>query len=96
MRISTPASAGAPVRPTEIAGGAGQDGFATALKNSVSSLAQLQTAADVAMQSVASGDLSRLHEAMVSIQKASLALELAMAVRNHVVDGVQELLRTQV
>ena len=96
MRISIPASAGAPVRPTESAGGAGQDGFATALKNSVSSLAQLQTAADVAMQSVASGDLSRLHEAMVSIQKASLALELAMAVRNHVVDGVQELLRTQV
>jgi flagellar hook-basal body complex protein FliE len=88
-------SAGAPARAFGEAGASRQTGFAAALKQSVSSLTQIQAAADVAMQSVATGDLSQLHAAMVAIQKASLALELAIAVRNHAVDGVQELLRTQ-
>ena len=95
MRVNAAGSAGALVRPMEGAGWGGRDGFAAALKNSVSSLSQIQAAADVAMQSIATGDLSQLHTAMVAMQRASLALELAIAVRNHVVDGVQELLRTQ-
>lgn len=45
---------------------------------------------------MAVGDLSQLHEAVIAIQKASLALEFAVAIRNHVVEGLQELLRTQV
>jgi|GEM_PF-1243315 len=96
MRIDTLTSASArssvlaPTGPLP-----GQD-FAEALRRGIDSLASIQAAADQAAQSVAVGDLAQLHDAIIAIQKASLALELAMAVRNHVVDGVQELLRTQV
>ena len=96
MRIDTLTSASArssvlaPTGPLP-----GQD-FADVLRRGIDSLASIQAAADQAAQSVAVGDLAQLHDAIIAIQKASLALELAMAVRNHVVDGVQELLRTQV
>ena len=70
-------------------------GFAELLRRSVSDLAEIQAAGDRAAQSIAVGDLSRLHEAVIAIQKASLALEFAISVRNHVVEGVQELLHTQ-
>jgi len=69
--------------------------FPDLLRRSMSDLAHIQRAADQAAESVAVGDLAKLHEAMINIQKASLALEFAVAVRNHVVEGVQELLHTQ-
>jgi flagellar hook-basal body complex protein FliE len=70
--------------------------FAEALRRTVSGLADLQAAADRATESVATGDLASLHEAVLAVQKASLAVEFVVAVRSHVVDGIQELLRTQV
>ena len=70
--------------------------FAEVLRRGVSNLAEIQAAADQAAQSIAVGDLAQLHNAIIAMQKASLALEFVIAVRNHVVDGIQELLRTQV
>lgn len=70
--------------------------FAEALRRGMSGLADIQAAADQAAQSIATGDLAQLHNAIITMQKASLALEFVIAVRNHVVDGIQELLRTQV
>ncbi len=70
--------------------------FAEVLRRGMSGLADIQAAADQAAQSIAVGDLAQLHNAIIAMQKASLALEFVIAVRNHVVDGIQELLRTQV
>jgi flagellar hook-basal body complex protein FliE len=71
-------------------------GFADRLKASVAGLAQLQTGAASAAEAAALGDLSQLHEAVIATQKAGLALEFAVAVRNQAVEGLQELLHTQV
>jgi len=95
MRIPTPTSAGAPTRALSSEVDKKSTGFASTLADNVSHLAQLQAAADRAVESAATGDLSKLHEAVLAMQKASLALELAMTVRNHVVDGVKEILHTQ-
>jgi len=95
MRIPTPTSAGAPTRALSPEVDRKSTGFASKLADNVSHLAQLQAAADRAVESAATGDLSKLHEAVLAMQKASLALELAMTVRNHVVDGVKEILHTQ-
>jgi flagellar hook-basal body complex protein FliE len=95
MRIDSIASAGAPARSIGSAAGTVGKGFVEALRESMSSLAALQSKADVASQQVATGDLAHLHAAVIAVQEASLAVELAVAVRNHVVEGVQELLRTQ-
>ena len=95
MRIPTLSSAGAPTRVLTPEPATKGTDFASTLADNVSHLAQLQAAADRAVESAATGDLSKLHEAVVAMQKASLALELAMTVRNHVVDGVKEILHTQ-
>ena len=71
-------------------------GFGDMLKQNLDGFTALQASADQASQSVATGDLSKLHEAMISVQQASLALDFVVTVRNHMVEGVQELLRTQV
>ena len=96
MRIDALTSSGAPAltagRSLPSSGG----DFAEILRRGVSNLAELQAAADQAAQSIAVGDLAQLHNAIITMQKASLTLELVMTVRNHLLDGVQELLRTQV
>lgn len=45
---------------------------------------------------LASGKLEYVHEAMVMAQKASLALDFTIQLRNKVVEAYQEIMRTQV
>jgi len=69
--------------------------FGRMLRETVSHLGELQAAADRGAERVATGDLAHLHEAVIAMQEASLALDLVIEVRNHLVEGIQELLRTQ-
>lgn len=94
MRIEAAARGAA--RALEVEGHAAGRGFGDALARTVGNLADLHHAAERAADAAAVGDLDKLHEAVIAVQKASLALELAVTVRNHVTEGVQELLRTQV
>jgi len=95
MRIDAVNSTRAPAHGLQGARPSGEKDFGSVLAGQVSGLAEIQAAADRAAEAVAVGDLSQLHEAVIAMQKASLALELAITVRNHVVDGVKELLHTQ-
>ena len=95
MRIDTVNSTRAPAHGLQGGQASGEKDFGSVLAGQVSGLAEIQAAADRAAEAVAVGDLSQLHEAVIAMQKASLALELAITVRNHVVDGVKELLHTQ-
>jgi flagellar hook-basal body complex protein FliE len=96
MRIEPISSAGAPAASLAPSPEPTRTGFADALREGIANLASLQSKADLAAQQVAVGDLAHLHSAVIAIQEASLALDLVVAVRNHVVEGIQELLRTQV
>lgn len=44
---------------------------------------------------MAQGKLEYVHQAMVMAQKASLALDMTMQIRNKVVEAYQEIMRTQ-
>ncbi len=55
---------------------------------------QLQSA-DLDSQ-LAQGKLEYVHQAMIMAQKASLALDMTMQIRNKVVEAYQEIMRTQV
>jgi flagellar hook-basal body complex protein FliE len=44
---------------------------------------------------LAQGKLEYVHQAMVMAQKASLALDMTMQIRNKVVEAYQEIMRTQ-
>ncbi len=69
--------------------------FAGALEKSLSQVNQLQTDADQLASKVAAGDIGSTQQAMVALEKASLALELTVQVRNKALDAYQELMRTQ-
>ena len=45
---------------------------------------------------MATGDIEDVHQAMVAMQKASLALQFTVQVRNKVIDAYTEIMHTQV
>lgn len=56
----------------------------------------LQREADQAIQDVVLGKEENLHRAMIALEKANVALELTVQVRNKVVEAYQEIMRMQV
>ncbi len=95
MRVET-GVASRMISPSGRAPGGAAGGFGRMVEKALDDLSNLQAEADRAAESVATGDMSKLQEAVVKMQEASLTVELVVAVRNHLVDGIQELLRTQV
>lgn len=70
--------------------------FADMLNENLQQVNDLQGQADNLVAKVAAGDLESVQAAMVSLEKASLALDLTVQVRNKVLEAYQELMRTQV
>lgn len=86
---------GGPAAPGT-AGAAGGPAFGQVLKESLSQVNTLQHEADQAIQSLASGGTTTLHDTMLALQKAELSFKLMMQVRNKIVEAYQEVLRMQV
>ena len=69
--------------------------FSGTFENSLKSVNDLQTAKTSAVESFASGETQNVHELMISLQKAGLAMSLTSAVRNKVMDAYRELSKMQ-
>jgi flagellar hook-basal body complex protein FliE len=67
-------------------------GFAAGLQQ----VQSLQSAADTAATGVATGSLQDIHQFTTASAKASLGVELTVALRNRAVDAYQEIMRMQV
>ena len=78
------------------AGGETAKPFADLLKDAVDQVNRLQSQADSLADQLASGKLDNVHQVMVAMEKASLALQLTIQVRNKVIEAYQEMMRTQV
>ncbi|MBI5491407.1 MAG: flagellar hook-basal body complex protein FliE [Deltaproteobacteria bacterium] len=72
------------------------DTFATALKDSISKVNNLQQEADVAIQGLAKGELNNIHDTMIAIEKANISFNMMVQVRNKLVQAYEEIMRTQV
>jgi flagellar hook-basal body complex protein FliE len=70
--------------------------FGDLLKDAVNEVNRLQDQADRLADQLASGQLNDVHQVMVAMEKASLALQLTIQVRNKVIEAYQEMMRTQV
>ena len=57
---------------------------------------ELQHKADVAIQDMATGGPTSLHETMIALEKAETSFKLMMQVRNKIVEAYHEVLRMQV
>ncbi|MCM3780517.1 flagellar hook-basal body complex protein FliE [Microbacterium hydrocarbonoxydans] len=79
----------------EAAGSASASAFATSLTGAVENLQQLQsTSNELAVQAV-TGDLQDIHQAMIASARASVTLDLVVAVRDRSVAAFNDIMRMQ-
>jgi len=69
--------------------------FAGTFESSLRTVNDLQKAKTSAVESFASGENQNVHELMISLQKAGLAMNLTSAVRNKVLEAYRELSKMQ-
>jgi flagellar hook-basal body complex protein FliE len=76
--------------------GAGQPGeFQSALSSAINSIESLQKNAASSVQQFLTGENEELHTTILATEKAELAFELGLQVRNKVVDAYQEIMKMQ-
>jgi flagellar hook-basal body complex protein FliE len=71
-------------------------GFGEVLTSNLENLERVQTQADNLAKQAATGDLTDVHDFMIAANKASLATELTVAVRNKAVEAFNEVMRMQI
>lgn len=76
--------------------GAGGGGFGEALTHAISSLEGTQQASDSAAQALATGTAGNPESAVVTVEDAQLAMQLASQMRTKAVEAVQQIFQTQV
>lgn len=96
----------APAGGTQIAGlspsestpavGGEEGGFSGALTSAISSLEQTQRSADGAAQGLATGTVKDPESAVVTVQDAQMAMQLASQIRTKAVEAAQSIFQTQV
>ncbi len=72
-----------------------QKSFSETLTESLKEVNNLQATKNDMITSFASGETQNVHELMISMQKASVAMNLTSAVRNKVIEGYKELTKLQ-
>jgi len=71
-------------------------GFAEVLSEAWREVGRLQAVADEATVRLVSGEVEHLHDVVIAAEKASLAFELVLSLRNRVLEAYQEIMRMQV
>lgn len=96
--LTVPSTAVDALAPTASEAGAAKapDGFGKALMDALEGLSQLQHEADDKAVQLAAGEPIDLHEVMLSRETASLHFQLALQVRNKLVEAYQDVMRMQV
>jgi len=69
--------------------------FGDTVQNSLTKVNNMQSEKSEMIQSFASGETQNVHELMVTLQKAGLAMNLTSAVRNKVMEAYKEMGRIQ-
>lgn len=70
--------------------------FSSFLKESIEKVDLLEKEANLYDLKIASGQLENIHEAMIATQKADIALQLTMQIRNKILDAYREIMRMQI
>lgn len=74
----------------------GAKSFGEFLADSISKVNALQQDANVSMQRLASGDSQNLHETLLAVERADIALRQMNQVRNKVIDAYKEIMKMQI
>jgi flagellar hook-basal body complex protein FliE len=95
----TPVSSIAPIPiPDSLTPGGGTgspNAFSSILKDTIGSLQSTQGEADSAVQKFLTGENDDIHTTVLATQRAEMAFELGLQVRNKVVSAYQEVMKMQ-
>lgn len=72
------------------------EGFGDILKETLNKVNSAQIQAEKMANDFAIGNDVQLHQVIIATEKASLALQLTMQIRNKAIDAYQEIMRMQV
>lgn len=84
------------VRPQQTTPAEAQKQFGQFLKEALHGVNEAQNNADRLTNQLIHGEPVHLHDVMIAAQKASITLNLALEVRNKVVEAYQEVMRMQI
>jgi flagellar hook-basal body complex protein FliE len=76
--------------------GSGPGGFGSQLSSAISSLESTQQSADGAAQALATGTTANPESAVVTVEDAQMAMDLAAQIRTKATEAVQSVFQTQV
>lgn len=79
----------------QVSAPAGAPAFSDLMKNAIASVQNLEGQASSAVEGLMSGNGVDIHQAMIATQKADLAFEAALAVRNKAVAAYQQVMQMQ-
>jgi flagellar hook-basal body complex protein FliE len=74
----------------------GSPGFGEVLEKALDKLNQTQDRADGLVQKFLAGEVQDLHQVTIAMQEAKISMQLAVEVRNKVIEAYQEISRMQV
>jgi flagellar hook-basal body complex protein FliE len=69
--------------------------FGTMLAQSLEEVNRLHIAADEAIENLAAGKQKNIHETMIAMEKADVAFQLLMQVRNKIIAAYETIMRMQ-
>jgi flagellar hook-basal body complex protein FliE len=92
----TEALAGAGQSPGGVGASGGAGGFGGELTEAISSLEKTQDSGSSASQALATGTVSDPESAVVTVEDAQLAMELAAQIRTKATEAAQSIFNTQV
>lgn len=97
MQAMAMQAAGESAKGQNIATAVGKGGFAAELHASISRISQLQTQSRAQANAFEAGDDSvSLNDVMIDLQKASVAFQMGVQVRNRLVSAYRDIMNMQV
>jgi flagellar hook-basal body complex protein FliE len=86
-----------PTSPTAPTGpeGDGGGGFGSLLNQAIDQVGQLKNTSDRQVSELMQGDRQDIHNVMIAVEKADVAFQLMMQVRNKIVNAYQEVSKLQ-
>ena len=90
VTLGTPAS-----RPSQPSVSETGSGFGATLKDAIQQVNDLAASSDKKVQGLLQGDGGDIHNVMIAVEKADVAFQLMMQVRNKIVNAYQEVSRLQ-
>jgi flagellar hook-basal body complex protein FliE len=85
-----------PVPPTGPAGSSGDKGFKQILMDNLNEVNRLQQEADQKVQALYRGDTHNVAEVFAAVNKAGVAFDLLMEIRNKMLEAYQEIQQMRV